>query len=205
MDRGERLNTITHLIGAALALAGVVVLVVLASLRGDPWKIVSFSIYGFTLVALYLLSTIYHGVSGKVKTIFQKVDHAAIYMLIAGTYTPFTLVTLRGSWGWPIFAVIWGLAIAGITQEVFLKTKRRILSIVIYISMGWLVILFIRPLARNLPGAGMAWMITGGLFYTVGIVFYGLDKKIPHGHGIFHFFVLAGSICHYIAILLYVA
>ncbi len=205
MDRGERLNTITHLIGAALALAGVVVLVVQASLQGDPWKIVSFSVYGFTLVALYILSTIYHGISGKVKTVFQKVDHAAIYMLIAGTYTPFTLVTLRGSWGWSIFAVIWGLAIVGIAQEVLLTTKQRMLSVGIYLLMGWLVIVFIRPLAQALPCAGMVWMVAGGLFYTLGVVFYGLDKKIPHGHGIFHFFVLAGSICHYVTILMYVA
>ena len=205
MNRGERLNTITHLIGAALALAGLVVLVVNASLQGDPWKIVSFSVYGATLVALYFFSTIYHGISSTAKPIFQKFDHAAIYLLIAGSYTPFTLVTLRGAWGWSLFGVIWGLAIVGIVQDVFLQTKHRILSVVIYLLMGWLAMAAIQPLARVLPRAGMVWMVAGGVFYTVGVVFYALDKRIPHGHGIFHFFVLAGSICHYITIFRYIA
>ena len=204
MDQDERLNTLTHLVGAALALAGLIVLVVLASLKGDPWKIVSFSIYGVTLVALYFFSTVYHGIRGKAKAIFQKLDHSAIYLLIAGTYTPFTLVTLRGLWGWFIFGIVWGLAIAGIAQEIFWKTKNRILSVVIYLLMGWLVVIFIRPLVRALPAAGLAWMIAGGLFYTLGVVFYALDKKIPHGHGVFHFFVLAGSSCHYITIFFFV-
>ena len=205
MYRGERLNTITHLIGAALALAGMVVLVVHASLRGDPWKIVSFSIYGATLLMLYAFSTIYHGVSGRTKAIFQKFDHAAIYLLIAGTYTPFTLVTLRGAWGWSLFGIIWGLAIVGIAQDILLKEKRRILSVVIYLLMGWLVIVAIRPLARALPNAGMAWMVAGGLFYTVGVVFYALGNRVSYAHGIFHFFVLAGSLSHYLTIFLYVA
>jgi len=205
MDREERLNTITHLFGAALALAGLVVLVVLASLQGDPWKIVSFSVYGVTLTALYLSSTIYHGMRGKTKALLQKFDHAAIYLLIAGTYTPFTLVTLRGAWGWSLFGVIWGLAFIGIVQETLLRTKNRVLSVVIYLLMGWIVVAAIRPFARALPAPGLAWMVAGGLSYTFGVVFYALDKRIPYGHGIFHFFVLAGSACHYLAILLYVA
>ena len=204
MLRGERMNTITHLIGAACALAGVVVLVVQASLLGDPWKIVSFSIYGATLVMLYLFSTIYHGVSGRAKAVFQKLDHAAIYLLIAGTYTPFTLVTLRGVWGWSLFGVIWGLAIIGIAQDLLHLDKRRILSVVIYLLMGWLVIVAIRPLSRALPGAGTVGMVAGGLFYTVGVVFYVLDKRVPLAHGIFHLFVLAGSISHFLTIFLYV-
>jgi hemolysin III len=205
MSRGERLNMITHLIGAALALAGLVILVVRASLQGDPWKIVSFSVYGFALAALYVLSTIYHSVRGRARAVLQKIDHAAIYVLIAGTYTPFALVTLRGAWGWTVFGVIWGLAIAGITQDTFWATKRRVLSVVIYLLMGWFALFVIRPLARALPGAGMAWLVAGGLSYTIGVLFYVFDKKIPYGHGIFHLFVLAGSACHYITIFLYVA
>lgn len=204
MYKGERLNTASHFIGAALALAGLVILVVKASEQGDPWKIVSFSVYGVTLAALYFFSTLYHASRGKVKAILQKIDHSAIYLLIAGTYTPFTLVTLRGAWGWSIFGTIWGLAIIGILQDILMTTKRRILSVVIYLLMGWLVIIAIRPLVRVLPIAGFALMVAGGLLYTVGVIFYALDKKIPHGHGIFHFFVLAGSLCHYFAVFLYV-
>jgi hemolysin III len=204
MYKGERLNTASHLIGAALALAGLVILVVQACAQGDPWKIVSFSVYGATLVALYFFSTLYHASRGKSKTILQKIDHSAIYLLIAGTYTPFTLVTLRGVWGWSIFGTIWGLAIIGILQDLLMTTKRRILSVVIYLLMGWLVVIAIRPLVRLLPLAGLALLVAGGLLYTVGVIFYALDKRILHGHGIFHFFVLAGSICHYFAVILYV-
>jgi len=204
MQSEERLNTVSHLLGAALALAGLVTLVAQASAKGDPWKIVSFSVYGVTLTALYSFSTLYHASRGKAKAILQKIDHSAIYTLIAGTYTPFTLVTLRGAWGWPIFGTIWGLAIIGIVQDTLLARKRRILSVIIYLLMGWLVIIAIRPLVRVLPIAGLAWMLAGGLLYTVGVIFYSWDKKIPYGHGIFHVFVLAGSICHYIAVILYV-
>lgn len=204
MQSEERLNTVSHLLGAALALAGLVTLVAQASAKGDPWKIVSFSVYGVTLTALYSFSTLYHASRGKAKAILQKIDHSAIYTLIAGTYTPFTLVTLRGAWGWPIFGTIWGLAMIGIVQDTLLARKRRILSVIIYLLMGWLVIIAIRPLVRVLPIAGLAWMLAGGLLYTVGVIFYSWDKKIPYGHGIFHVFVLAGSICHYIAVILYV-
>jgi hemolysin III len=205
MYEGERLNTVSHFIGAALALAGLVILVVKASAQGDPWKIVSFSVYGFTLATLYFFSTLYHAMrGGKAKAILQKIDHSAIYLLIAGTYTPFTLVTLRGTWGWSIFGIIWGLAIIGILQDILVTWERRILSVVIYLLMGWIVVIAIRPLIRALPIAGFVLMVAGGLFYTVGVIFFALDKKIPHGHGIFHFFVLAGSICHYFAVFLYV-
>ncbi len=204
MQRDERLNTASHFIGAALAFAGLVILVVQASVKGDPWKIVSLSVYGISLTALYFFSTLYHASSGKAKTIFQKFDHFAIYFLIAGTYTPFTLVTLRGAWGWSIFGTIWGLAIIGILQDILMTSRRRILSLVIYLLMGWLVVIAIRPLIQVLPVAGLAWMIAGGLFYTVGVIFYSLDKKILYGHETFHCFVLAGSICQYFAIILYV-
>ncbi len=205
MYKGERVNSISHLIGTSLALAGLVVLVVQASLKGDPWKIVSFSIYGVTLVGLYFFSTVYHSVRGASKRVFQKIDHSAIYLLIAGSYTPFALVTLRGAWGWSIFGIIWGLALFGIIQDTLLTQVRRILSIVIYLLMGWLALVAIRPLAHALPGAGTDMLIAGGIFYTTGVLFYVLDKKISFGHEIFHFFVLTGSLCHYFTILLYVA
>jgi hemolysin III len=205
MYRGEKFNSISHLIGATLAFVGLAVLVVSASLKGDPWRIVSFTVYGTTLFVLYLFSTLYHSLSGNAKALFQKVDHTAIYLLIAGTYTPFTLVTMRGAWGWTIFGIVWGLAVAGIIQELALTTRHRILSVVIYLVMGWVVVVAIRPLVNVLPAWGMAWLVAGGLFYTIGVVFYVLDKKVRYGHGIFHVFVLAGSISHYIAILWYVA
>jgi hemolysin III len=205
MHYGERFNSITHLMGAVLAAAGAAVLVVLAARLGDPWKIVSFSIYGFTLFALYALSTLYHGTRGKVKRVFRKLDHCSIYLLIAGTYTPFTLVTLRGAWGWSLFGVIWGLAALGIAQEAWLGKGARVLSVVIYVLMGWLSVIAVKPLLAALTPAGFAWLAAGGLFYTGGIVFYALDEKLRHGHGIWHLFVLAGSASHYLAILLYVA
>ena len=205
MYRGERMNSITHLIGTVLALAGLVVLVVIAGQQGDSWKIVSFSIYGIALVVLYFFSTLYHSIQGVSKKVFQKIDHSAIYLLIAGTYTPFTLVTLRGTLGWFLFAVIWGLALIGIVQDLLHGTGRRILSVVIYLVMGWLALFAIRPLMAALPGAGIIWLVAGGICYTVGVLFYALDKRIIYGHEIFHLFVLAGSACHYVTILVYVA
>ena len=204
MYRGERLNSISHLVGGSLALAGLVVLVVFAGLTGDPWKIVSAAIYGTTLVALYTFSTLYHSLRGRSKRVFRTLDHSAIYVLIAGTYTPFTLVTLRGPWGWSLFGIVWGLAALGVAQEVLFAKGARVISVILYLLMGWLVLVAVRPIAHALPGAGLAWLTAGGLFYTGGVIFYAFDKKIPHGHGIWHFFVLAGSISHYLAILLYV-
>ena len=202
---GERFNGITHLMGAVVAVAGATVLVMLAARLGDPWKIVSFSVYGAMLFALYTLSTLYHSTRGKLKRVFQKLDHCSIYLLIAGTYTPFTLVTLRGAWGWSLFGVIWGLAALGIAQEAWLGKGARILSLVVYVLMGWLSVIAMKPLITALTPAGFAWLAAGGLFYTSGIIFYALDEKLRHGHGIWHVFVLAGSASHYLAILLYVA
>jgi hemolysin III len=204
MYKGERMNSISHVVGAGLALVGLVILVVHASQKGDPWKIVSFSVYGATLLVLYSFSALYHSARGAAKKIFQKLDHSAIYLLIAGSYTPFTLVTLRGAWGWSIFGLIWGLALFGIIQDTLVSRGRRIFSVVVYLLMGWLALVAIRPLAHALSSAGMAWLIAGGVFYTAGVLFYALDKKIAFGHEIFHLFVLAGSACHYLTILLYV-
>ena len=205
MYYGERLNGVTHLMGTALAAAGAAVLVVLAARQGDSWKIVSFSIYGAMLFALYTLSTLYHSTRGRAKNVFRKLDHCSIYLLIAGTYTPFTLVTLRGTWGWSLFGVVWGLAALGIAQEAWLAKGARILSLIIYVLMGWLGVIAVKPLVAALTPAGFAWLAAGGLLYTGGIIFYALDEKLRHGHGVWHLFVLAGSASHYFAILLYVA
>jgi len=182
----------------------ILVLVVVASLQGDPWRIVSFSIYGATLLVLYLFSTLYHSLRGTAKRVFRKLDHGGIYLLIAGTYTPFTLVTLRGAWGWSLFGVIWGLAAAGIALDLTSPSKRRILPVVVYVLMGWLVLLALKPLLRALPVGGLVLLLAGGLFYTSGIAFFALSRKWRHAHGVWHLFVMAGSISHYFAILLYV-
>ena len=205
MYPGERFNGFSHLVGAVLALAGIAVLVTLAARQGDAWKIVSFSLYGSTLFMLYGFSTLYHSLRGRAKAIFRRFDHLAIYLLIAGTYTPFTLVTLRGGWGWSLFGAIWGLAVIGMALEFLPRRGARILPVVIYLLMGWLALIALKPLLQALPWAGFVWLLLGGLFYTVGVVFYSLDEKLRHAHGVWHLFVLAGSISHFVAILLYVA
>jgi hemolysin III len=205
MYYGERFNGITHLTGTVLAAIGATVLVVIAAHTGDPWKIVSFSIFGASLLGLYGISTLYHSTRGRVKAIFRRLDHCAIYLLIAGTYTPFALVTLRGTWGWTLFGLAWGLAVFGIAQEFWLGKGARILSLVIYLLMGWMGISAVQPLLANLSQAGLAWLIAGGALYTGGIVFYVLDERIRHFHGIWHLFVLAGSASHWLAVAFYVA
>ena len=204
MYHGEKLNAITHLVGAVLALAGSVALIVFASLTGDPWKLISVIIYGITLVLLYSFSTLYHSMRGPIKDLFQKLDHHSIYLLIAGSYTPFCLVSLRGYWGWTLLAVIWGLALLGSLQELRQKTDARILSVVIYIVMGWAALAALVPLKQALGETGFAWVAAGGIFYTVGIIFYVLDTRLRHAHGIWHLFVIAGSSAHYVAILFFV-
>ena len=205
MYHGERFNAYSHLIGALLAVIGAVILIVLASMQGDPWKIVSFSIYGATLILLYASSTLYHSTRGRAKNIWRKLDHGAIYLLIAGTYTPFTLVTLDGGWGWTLFGVVWGLAIFGIVQELTLKSEKRMLSLMLYLGMGWVAVIGVVPLINALSWAGFLWIVAGGAVYTIGIIFYFYDETFKHWHGIWHLFVLGGSALHYFAILLYVA
>jgi hemolysin III len=187
-----------------LALIGTIALIVLASLGGDPWKVVSVSIYGATLVLLYGFSTLYHGLRGPLKNVLRKLDHFSIYLLIAGSYTPFCLVTLRGPWGWSLFGVVWGLALLGSLQELRPRNGARILSVVIYVVMGWVVLVALVPLLRALGSAGFIWLAAGGLFYTFGIVFYALDRRFPYAHGIWHLFVIAGSAAQYVAILRFV-
>ncbi|HEX4944836.1 MAG TPA: hemolysin III family protein [Usitatibacteraceae bacterium] len=206
MYQGERFNSISHLLAALLALAGGVVLIVIGSRQADPWKIVSFSIYAATLFFLYLTSTLYHSTrGGRAKWIYRKLDHSAIYLLIAGTYTPFTLVTLNGPWGWSLFGIVWGLALLGIVQELCFAKGARWLSLAIYLLMGWVAVVAVVPLIEALSWAGFAWLISGGVIYTAGVAFYVFDERFRHFHGIWHIFVVAGSAVHYTAIVLYVA
>jgi len=205
MIKSERFNSISHLVGAVLALAGAVVLVVVASRGGDTRRIVSFSIYGATLFLLYFISTLYHGLpTGRAKQVFRILDHQAIYLLIAGSYTPFTLVTLDGIVGWWLFGAIWGMAVLGLVLDALPRRGVRVLPFIIYFVMGWLIVLAINPLLAALPRTGFIWLLTGGLLYSSGIVFFALDRRYPWMHGVWHLFVLAGSISHYVAILVYV-
>jgi hemolysin III len=205
MVTGERFNSISHLVGTVLALVGASVLITQSALQADPWKIVSFSIYGAMLFALYLASTLYHTLRGRAKAVFKKLDHCSIYLLIAGSYTPFALVSLRGPWGWSLLGAVWTLAVLGIVQEIWLARGERVLSLVIYVLMGWLALVAVVPLWQALTPAGFAWLAAGGACYTLGIAFYATDHKLRHGHGIWHLFVLAGSTCHFLTMALYVA
>lgn len=204
MHYGERFNSISHLIGALLAAIGSIILITMAARVGDPWKVVSVSIYGATLLALYVCSTLYHSARGMSKATLRKFDHCAIYLLIAGSYTPFALVCLREKWGWPLFAVVWSLALFGIAQELWLKSVSRKLSLVIYVLMGWISLAAIMPLIAALGWQGFAWLVAGGVLYTGGMVFYVNDHRIRHGHGVWHLFVLGGSSCHFVAVAGYV-
>jgi hemolysin III len=205
---GERLNSISHLVGAAFALMGLGALLTVAIQSSDPWILASFTVFGVTLVLLYTMSTLYHSFHPPgLKKLFQLFDHVSIYLLIAGTYTPFMLVTLRHGTGWTILAFVWGLAIAGILSEIFLSGKIvKILQLVIYLGMGWSCVYDLDGLRAGLPEAGLQWLTVGGLSYTGGVFFYVLDKagKLKHAHGIWHLFVLLGSACHFIVILGYV-
>ena len=205
MVAGERFNSISHLVGAVLAVAGAAVLITSAALQGDPWRIVGFSVYGAMLVALYMASTLYHALRGRAKNVFRKLDHCSIYLLIAGSYTPFALVSLQGPWGWSLLGVVWSLAALGIAQEIWLARGARLLSLTIYVLMGWLALVAVVPLWQALGPAGFAWLAAGGAFYTLGVAFYATDHRLRHGHGIWHLFVLAGSACHFFTLLFYVA
>lgn len=205
MSNGEKLNSITHLAGTIASVIGFFILLWLALTKGDPWKIISFGIYGISLVLLYSFSTLYHSFEGKIKKIFQKLDHIAIYLLIAGTYTPFTLITLRGETGWTIFALVWGLATLGIIIDLLPTKGYRILPLIIYLLMGWMAVLIVDPLVSSLSLEGFNWLIAGGIFYTFGVIFYALSHQHRYAHGIWHLFVLAGSVSHYITVVKYVA
>lgn len=206
MYKGEKLNSITHLAGVVAAIIGVSLLIVMAVEKADIWKIVGFSIYGATLILLYSISTIYHSAkAGRMKDIFRQLDYISIYLLIAGSYTPFSLITLRGVWGWTLFGIIWALAVIGIFQEILIGKKTRRYSLILYVVMGWLIVIAINPLIASLSSAGMWWLSAGGFSYTFGVIFFLLDEKYKHFHGIWHIFVMAGSFCQFICLYNYVA
>ena len=200
----EIAHAITHGVGLLLSIAGLVILIVFASLRGNAWHVASVSVYGSTLVLLYAASTFYHALPApRAKDVFRVLDHAAIYLLIAGTYTPFMLVNLRGGWGWALFGVVWGLAVLGIVLEAVAKQRVRILSVVLYLGLGWLVAIAVKPLMQSVEPGGLELLVTGGLAYSVGVVFYGW-RRLPYHHAVWHVFVMAGSLLHFFAVLCYV-
>jgi hemolysin III len=197
------MNGVTHGVGFLLSIAGLVVLVVLAASRGGARHVVACSVYGATLIILYLASTLYHSVSApRAKPVLRLIDHIAIYLLIAGTYTPFTLLTLRGSWGWSLFGVIWGLALLGSVLKILFIGRFPKVSVAVYLMMGWLVVVALKPLLASLPTGGFLLVMAGGAAYTVGLVFYAWES-LPHHHAIWHVFVMLGSTFHFFAILLY--
>lgn len=205
MYRGERFNAITHLVGSVLALIGTAVAVTLAATHGGARRVTAIAIYGAMLIVLYLSSTLYHSLRGPAKKVFHVFDHCAIYLLIAGTYTPLTLTILRGALGWTLFGIVWALAAAGVAKDVFFPGRFRAISIILYVLMGWLVIFAFAPLKQVLPSPGILLLVIGGIIYTGGLLFYGLSKKVIHMHGLWHLCVIGGSACHYFAVLRYVA
>lgn len=198
--REEIFNSITHGIGTLLSVAALVTLIIFAVLKGDAWHVVSFTIYGSTLVLLYLSSTLYHSFTKeKLKNLFARFDHAAIFLLIAGTYTPFLLTVLRGTLGWTLFGIVWGVAIAGVVIRSIYLTRFRKLMVALYLAMGWMFVVAVGPMIRNLPLLSMIFLLSGGIFYSIGVVFY-MWRNLKYGHGIWHLFVLAGSIMHFFAV-----
>jgi hemolysin III len=202
---GEEIaNSIIHGLGIVLAISGLGVLTAFASLRGNAWHIVSCSIFGATLIILYTTSTLYHAIPNhRAKAVLRVLDHSAIFLLIAGTYTPFSLVSLRGPWGWSLFGVIWGLAIVGIIFKVTMLRRWTAISVALYLVMGWVAIVAAQPMLEAVAPGGLALLLAGGLSYTAGVVFYAW-KRLPYHHAVWHAFVLAGSICHFFAVLLFV-
>ncbi len=202
MYKGERFNSISHLVGASLALVGGAVLVTYAAMGGETDKIVSYSVYASTLFILYLTSTLYHSISGPAKSVFRVFDHQAIYLLIAGTYTPYAMVALQGSLGWWFLGIVWSLALVGMVLDAVRRHGPRVVSLLLYLLMGWFCIFAIDAFVSALSPASLGWLIAGGIFYTSGVIFFVLDSWFPWCHGIWHLFVIAGSACHYFSILL---
>ncbi|GAB4396489.1 MAG: hemolysin III family protein [Anaerolineales bacterium] len=201
----EIFHSVSHGLGAVLSVAGLTLLVSLAVWFGDAYQVVGFSIYGGTLVLAYLASTLYHSFQNpRVKQVFKVFDHAAIYLLIAGTYTPFLLVAMRGVWGWTLLGLVWGLALLGVVFKVLFINRFQKVSVVGYVLLGWLSVVMLRELTLSLPSGGLWWLVAGGVAYTVGVIFYAM-KRVRYMHAVWHLFVLAGSVCHYFAVLLYLA
>ncbi len=203
--REEIANAASHGFGAALAVAGLVILIVFASLQGDPWKVVSFSVYGTSLILLYLASTLYHSFrSAKLKKFFRQMDHAMIYILIAGTYTPLLLILLRDTWGWTLFGIIWGLAAGGVVFKMLFIGRFKVVSILVYLAMGWMIVIAWKPMLSLMPAGLLTWIAIGGACYTLGVIFYAW-RTFPYHHTVWHLFVLGGSISHWFGMMMYVA
>ena len=202
---GEEIaHAVTHGVGLLLSIAGLAILVVAASVRGDAWHVVGCAVFGVTLVLLYAASTLYHSIHHqRAKRVLRRLDWAAIFLLIAGSYTPFTLVSLRGGWGWTLLGLVWGLAVLGIVLQVTMPGRVRRLSVAIYLAMGWLALIALGPLVRSLHSEGLVLLFLGGIAYTLGLAFYGW-RRLPYNHAIWHLFVLAGSACHFSCVLGYV-
>ncbi|OGV78060.1 MAG: hemolysin D [Methylotenera sp. RIFCSPLOWO2_02_FULL_45_14] len=202
----EFANSLSHGIGLIAAIVGAPFLIIHAMRHGDTKFIVGTSVFAVVTILLYLASTLYHMLPiGKIKRVFNVIDHSIIFLLIAGTYTPFTLGVLRGAWGWTLLGIVWGLALVGVTLKAFNKASHPILSTGLYLLMGWIVVIAIHPLVTRMPTAGLLWLVAGGLFYTAGVAFYATDSRLQYGHLIWHLFVLAGTACHYFAVLWYAA
>jgi len=200
----EKVNIISHAIGLILSIVALILLVTRAILHGDVWHIVSFSIFGSSLIILYAASTFYHSAKKpELRNRLKIIDHASIYVLIAGTYTPFTLVTLNGTIGWIIFGTSWGLALTGIILKIFFTGKYNLISTIMYVLMGWVIVFALKPLINNLPFEGFLWLLAGGISYTIGAVLYGI-KKLKFNHAIFHMLVLNGSFCQFMSVFFYV-
>jgi hemolysin III len=200
----EKINIISHAIGSILSIVAFIFLFIHANLHGNVWHIVSFSIFGASLITLYAASTFYHSAKkSELRNRLKIIDHASIYILIAGTYTPFTLVTLKGTIGWVIFGTTWGLALTGIILKLFFTGKYNLISTIMYVLMGWVIVFAIKPLINNLPLEGLIWLLVGGISYTIGAILYSI-KKIKFNHAIFHMFVLSGSFCQFMSVFFYV-
>lgn len=205
IDAGEWLSSATHILGAVLAVAGTVALITLAIPYGEPRRIMVLSVFGATLIVLYLASALYHSLRGRAKQVFHVLDLCAIYILIAGTYTPLTLMRMKGAWGVRLFVIVWTLAAIGVFKDALFHKRLRWVSFVLYLLMGWLVVFAFVPLVQALPPDGIAWLLAGGVFYTGGLSFMALERRFSYMHGAWHLTVLGGSACHYILILRYVA
>ena len=206
-SRGEEIaNSISHGLGLVAALAATPFLVLQAVRRGDAGFVVGASVFAATMVLLYLASTLYHALPiGQAKRVFRVIEHAAIFLLIAGTYTPFTLGVLRGAWGWTLLGLVWGLAVAGVVLKAFDRMSHPIVSTSLYLLMGWLIVIAVNPLYARVPASGLLWLVAGGVAYTAGVAFFAADSRLRYGHFIWHLFVMAGTACHYFAVLWYTA
>jgi hemolysin III len=202
----EIANSSSHALALLAALVGTPVLIVQAVRRGDAAFVVGVSIFAATMLLLYLASTVYHALpAGKAKRVFRVLDHSSIFLLIAGSYAPFCLGVLRGAWGWTLFGLVWSLALAGVVSKTIGKTSHPILSTGLYLLMGWLVVIAVQPMVTRVPLPGLLWLLAGGLFYTAGVAFYATDTRLRYGHLVWHLFVMAGTACHYFAVLWYAA